>query len=70
MMTQPPIGLSETLAQLTASYVLAERRLAEKMTPARLARLNFTQRNCLAASNAVIYGIRRETETHTQAACV
>jgi hypothetical protein len=68
-MNQPAIGILQALDLITGSFALAEHRLAEKMRPARLSPLNLSSQNGRAASDAVIYGIRRAKEAPAQSAC-
>lgn len=60
------VGIAEALAEITRQ---AEMRLRNVMKPARLAPLNLSHRNGMAASNQVIEQIRRE-ESYPQSACV
>lgn len=72
-MKQPASGiqdaLDQILDQINGSFAQAERRLAEKMAPARLAPVHFTNVNGRVASGAIIAEIRREQSLHTQTAC-
>lgn len=67
-MKQPTIGVIQAIDLINGSFDLAERRLAERMHPARLAPLNLSAQNGRAASDAVIYGIRNSNPLNPQAA--